>query len=353
MNTGSSTGPVAASARPIAWKPVALLTLISLAVYIIGFRAASFAWVDAIGASVSHVLPGMVTGILVWLVLPHIASLDRFRAVIAHVAMAVAAALFWLAMMMAITAAARPAIVTEVLMAAGPSTIFLGLLLYTALAVIRAMLDSRRRLLEGEAALARAELSALRAKVEPHFLYNVLETVAGLVNKEPDAAVAAIARLGRMLRRVLDEPGSGDNAGLTSVREELSFVSDYLEIERLRMGQRLNLYLSVADDVGDLALPRFAVQALAENAVKHGLSGRTNGGTLSISAFREAEQLVVVVADDGAGASPDDIGKGGVGLALLRRRLETAFPGRSRLDIAATPGRGVSVRMSIPAEEAP
>jgi two-component system, LytTR family, sensor kinase len=235
-------------------------------------------------------------------------------------------------------------------------TAITGVLVYAFLASISSIFSIRRRTLELDASAARTELSALRARLEPHFLYNTLESISGLVRSNPDAAEDAIARLGHALRRLLDgrsEEGGPTPDRLVSVAEELAFVRDTLFIEKLRMGDRLKLVESIDPNTLELAIPALTLQPLVQNAIQHGLSGKREGGTLSIVSRLDGGDLVLEVADDGAGTDEQTIAKAkGLGLDHLRRRLLGHFGNRASINVAASPEFGVSVQISVPAVEA-
>ena len=327
------------------------LTLLAIASYTSGFRAAGFAWVDAFGAAVAHVVPGATVAVGAWRLQSRLPTGLSPAGIALHLLFAICTALAWLGLTLLVTLIARPDILADVIPRAAPGTVFSGFAVYGAIAIAHRVMELRRRAALREAALVRAELAALRAKVEPHFLYNTLETIAGLVRDRPDAAQDAIAGLGRMLRRVLDAPLSTEADDLVPLSEELQLVRDYLAIETLRMGERLKVIEATDEAVLDLGVPPFILQTLVENAVQHGLAPQTEAGTLSISAMREGADLVVVVTDDGKGTDEARLEAGGLGLNLLRSRLDAHFPGQAQVDFAATPARGTSVRIAIPARE--
>jgi hypothetical protein len=329
-----------------------VLTILVMAVYGFGFRAFGLDWVDAMGASGAHVLPGAVVATGAWQLQAGILRLPVWGATLAHLCLAPLAGAVWMALTLVITWVARPDLVATVGPAAAPGTLMSGVAVYLVVAAVFSTLDGRRRVAVRDAALARAQLAQLRARVEPHFLFNTLETISALVHDRPAAAEDAIARLGRILRRVMEQPQEAGPDGLVPLAEELALVRDYLAIARLRMGHRLRVIEGIETDALDLGVPAFALQTLVENAVLHGLGPSVAGGTLSISAMREGRSLVLVVADDGVGADEDGMRTGGQGLQLVRARLEAHFGGRGTMDIAAERGLGVSVRLSMPAEQA-
>lgn len=326
------------------------LTGMALIAYSLGFRAASFPWADAIGAATAHVIPGAIACIAAWLLQSWITG--RRPIWLAHGLLAIGTGLFWLAMTLAITLITKPDIFGHVARAASPGTLMSGLFVYTVIAFIFTLVRTRQHAAESDAARVRAELAAVRARVEPHFLYNTLETIAGLIRHQPDAAETAIGQLGRLLRRVLDVTGQEAGDPLIALQEELILVRDYLAIEQLRLGDRLQIIEKIDADTHDLGFPAFCLQVLVENAILHGIAPKPDGGTISLTAAHQGGQLVVTVSDDGLGAEEAAIMRGGLGLSLLRTRIEAHFPGATTFDVAASPGRGVSVRIAIPAVEA-
>ncbi len=329
----------------------ALVTALALSLYSFGFRAAGFDWTDALGAASAHVLPGAVAATFALSIQPRIHARKATARFGLHVVAAIITAVSWLALMLFVTWLARPGILTDVIPAAGPGTLLSGLIVYAVVVLVYDVIDRRQRSAVRDAALARAQLAALRAKVEPHFLYNTLETISALVSKQPEMAQDAIMRLGRMLRRVLDEPLVTQADDLLPLSEEMMLVRDYLAIEMLRMGDRLRIEEYISEDCFTLAVPPFTLQTLAENAVIHGIAPRSGQSTLSVTAAREGRQLVLVVADDGVGTCDERLENGGMGLTLLKSRLDAHFPGLSSVDVASEPGYGTSVRISIPAME--
>lgn len=328
-----------------------LLTALVLSVYSFGFRAAGFDWTDALGAAFAHVLPGAVAATFAGTIQPRIRTHEAAARIGLHVVAAMVTAVSWLVLMLFVTWVARPEILADVIPAAGPGTLLSGLIVYAVVVLVFDVIERRRRSAVRDAALARAQLAALRAKVEPHFLYNTLETISALVSKRPEMAQDAIMRLGRMLRRVLDEPLVTEADDLMPLREEMMLVRDYLAIEKLRMGDRLRVEEYISDDCFTLAVPPFTLQTLVENAVIHGIAPRSGQSTLSITAARDGKQLVLVVADDGVGTCDARLENGGMGLTLLKSRLDAHFPGSATVDVASEPGHGTSVRISIPAME--
>lgn len=345
------TKPIRRSERLAGPAVLLLVSALALSVYAFAFRAAGFDWTNALGAALAHVLPGAIVAKLAWSIQPRIRLRTTAVLILLHIAAAVGTAVTWLVLMLLVTWIARPEILAEVVPAAAPGTLLSGVIVYTIVMLVTDVIDRRRRSAVRDAALARAELAALRAKVEPHFLYNTLETISALVTQKPEIAQDAIMHLGRMLRRVLDQPFVTEPDELLPLREEMTLVRDYLAIERLRMGDRLRVIESICNDCDVLAVPPFILQTLVENAIIHGISPCPGQCTLSVTAARDGQQMVLVVTDDGVGTLEERLESGGLGLTLLRARLQAHFPGSALVDVVSEPGHGTSVRISVPAME--
>jgi signal transduction histidine kinase len=198
-----------------------------------------------------------------------------------------------------------------------------------------------------EALRARAELQLLRTQLNPHFILNTLHALLGLVRREPSRAEAAIERLGELLRfGMAVEQRRSDRVAF---REEWEFVGSYLELERLRLGERLRLELSADPAAMEVPIPPFALQPLVENAIVHAVAPRGSGGRLQVSVRRGEGRLRVEVRDDGPGASEEAILQSPrLGLRLLRERLATLYCGQARLHFEAPGDGGLRVRLDLP-----
>lgn len=196
-----------------------------------------------------------------------------------------------------------------------------------------------------EAELRRAQLGALRMQLQPHFLFNSLNAVMALVrDRDTERALAALALIGDVLRATVNA-GDANEATLAS---ELDFVRQYLRIEQMRFGDRLEVSFHTDDAPGDALVPVFILQPFVENALKHGVLRGRERNTIAIGAGVEGASLLLSVRDDGRGLAP--LGDGtGVGIANARRRLDHLYGARATL--AVTPGaagRGVDVTIAIP-----
>jgi signal transduction histidine kinase len=209
----------------------------------------------------------------------------------------------------------------------------------------------RRERAELEAAAARtdkeratAELKTLRAQVEPHFLYNTLSNVVSLIDRDPKNAKHMTERLIGYLRHTLDA-SRRDHA---LVGDELSIIADYLEILRLRMGERLSFSIDADDAVRALPLAPMLLQPLVENAIKHGLEPKIEGGTIRVVATRNGDTLDITVEDSGLGfGAVTDTAGSGSGLANARARIAAIYGSSARLIIEA-PAVGTRIRLRLP-----
>ncbi len=228
-----------------------------------------------------------------------------------------------------------------------------------AQAALEAALHARQAALE--AAAQEAQLAALRAQMDPHFLFNTLNTVAASVPPEQGATRDLVARLAGLVRYTL----TAARRDRVLLREELDFVRDYLALEQERMGVRLEVEIDADPDALDVPIPPMLIQPLVENAVRHGLAPTLEGGTVRIEARRIDGAVHVMVRDDGAGPSqpPADLLRprgcglegaeaGGVGLSNTDARLRALFGDGLVLDVPGSgdgQARGFQARFAIPA----
>jgi sensor histidine kinase YesM len=234
----------------------------------------------------------------------------------------------------------------------------MGSLIYGVLAAVcyAMLLHGEMREQEARAAKAmalqtEAELRALRAQLNPHFLFNTLHSLLALVRHDPRAAEDALERFGDLLRYTLDTQKNGE---VLPLGDELDFVDNYLALESLRLGERLNLDVTIDPQVRDLLVPAFCLQPLVENAIRHAIAPRAAGGKLALRAQREGNTLLLSVTDDGPGATPAALeNAAGLGLRLVRERLAAHYGSGARLAIDSTPGQGFRVTIRIPVADDP
>lgn len=208
--------------------------------------------------------------------------------------------------------------------------------------------DKKLELALTEKALTRAQLSALRMRLRPHFLFNTLHTVASLMDEDVRGARLVLSRLGNLLRRMLD--ADRDREHMVSLERELESCSDYLGIESVRFHDRLRVTYDIASDTLSAEVPSLLLQPLVENAIKHGFADRPDGGCVEVGSRCEAERLTLWVSDDGCGmADPARaLQRPGVGLENVRERLRTIYPDAHTLDVESANNSGFRVRLSIP-----
>lgn len=211
--------------------------------------------------------------------------------------------------------------------------------------------DREIRTAELEAQLARARLDTLRMQLNPHFLFNTLNTISSLIHDHPDEADRMVVRLSELLRLSLDRL---DQAEVPLTRE-LALLERYLEIERVRFEDRLTVTTQIESGLGMARVPCLILQPLVENAVRHGIEARESGGQLTIRARRVDGSLELSVADNGPGilgvtSVPQ---REGVGLSNTRARLRHLYGDRQSLELLAVPGGGLEVRITMPLQEEP
>lgn len=197
-----------------------------------------------------------------------------------------------------------------------------------------------------ETQLTRAQLQMLKMQLHPHFLFNTLHAISSLVHRSPDTAERMIASLSELLRTTLTH----QQAQEVTVAEEMDLLEPYLEIEKMRLGDRLEIRAEIPPEVRGALLPHLILQPLVENAIRHGLAPKRAGGTITIGAAREGGWLRIRVEDDGRGfdGAPQRGGPGGVGLTNTRARLEQLYGGDHRFTLTSRAGEGTEVEIEIP-----
>jgi two-component system LytT family sensor kinase len=205
--------------------------------------------------------------------------------------------------------------------------------------------------------LVEAELRALRAQINPHFLFNSLNTIAALISLEPEKAEKFTVRLAKVFRYVLlhaDQP-------LSAIDEEMDFLRTYLEIEQIRFGERLLVEFDVDSSVAHTAIPSLILQPLVENAIKHGIAPKVGSSRILVQAKRRDRMVLLSVEDDGIGLFPNgkqiarplsETGSGmGVGLQNVRERLHTMYGTAAKLSLIDIPSGGSRAILEIPIGE--
>ena len=195
-----------------------------------------------------------------------------------------------------------------------------------------------------EKQLMQAQMRMLQAQIEPHFLFNTLANIQSLIARAPDKASLMMDNFIAYLRESL----SASRAQEGTVQQEFTLVRHYLDLIKIRMADRLQYRLDVAPGLASTPMAPMLLQPIVENAIKHGLEPKVEGGTVVIEAKREDDRMLVTVEDNGMGFSDNADSKGtGVGLANLRERLAVLYDGRATLDIADT-HPGTRIRISVP-----
>ena len=206
--------------------------------------------------------------------------------------------------------------------------------------------DRELRASQLETRLAQAQLRALKSQLRPHFLFNTLHSISTLMLTNVQAADTMLVRLSDLLRMSLEN----NTVQETTLNREMQFVNGYLEIEKMRFGERLQVHCDVEPDTLDARVPHLLLQPLVENAICHGASRCAEGGEVWINSFRRGDELHLEVGDNGPGFSPNPEwnAKHGLGLNATRERLRVFYGERQRLDIHSAPGRGTIVSVQIP-----
>jgi len=196
--------------------------------------------------------------------------------------------------------------------------------------------------------LARAELAALRGQLHPHFIFNSFNALATLVRQQKTAqAVEIIAQLSELLRMAIERTGLQE----IPLNQELEFIRRYLDIERLRYGDKLQIEFRIEPAAQEVLVPNIVLQPLVENAVKHSISLRTNPGWVRVQAQRVGERLLVSVVDDGPENSPirlDERKRPGIGLANSRAQLDKLYGTDYRLEMLKRPEGGTTIQLDLP-----
>jgi signal transduction histidine kinase len=232
------------------------------------------------------------------------------------------------------------------------------LLVYAALVGVSCFVNIYRRYREREvrashleALLSRAQLDALRNQLQPHFLFNTLNTISSLMHSDLAAADRVVSRLGDLLRLSLAHTGQHE----LTLREELEFLGHYVEIQRSRFRERLSVTVDVPAEALAVRVPAFVLQPLVENAVRHGVEPSQERGRVDVRARRAGDRLRLEVADNGPGlpeTAPPGSGNGpGIGLANTRARLAQLYGSAHTLTVANGERGGVVVSMEIPWRE--
>ena len=321
----------------IGWLPVwALFATLVLTVH-------GGSWRAAVVLATRMIAAAAVLGIFVQRMTERFPWPHPFRTsfVLLHVLGAVLYSTGWLVLNSLIESAIHGMLV----IAAGPGLFpffVMGIWLYVMVTGVTYATRNTERAARAEAAATRAQLAALRTQLNPHFLFNALHTIVQLIPREPQRAAQAAERLGGLLRDTIDE-----ERDLVSLAEERAFVERYLDMQRLRFGDRLRVELRLSPGTEDVLVPPFSLLTLVENAVRHAAEPRAEPTDITVRGELRDESLVLTVSDTGDGAPRSNGSLPGTGLARLRERLVALYGGRARLE--AAPGtRGYVASLVIP-----
>ena len=238
-----------------------------------------------------------------------------------------------------------------------PFRVLNGVLIYATLAGVAyarqnaaAVREQAERAGKAEALRARASLEAMRSQLNPHFILNTFHALVGLVRRDPEVAESALERLGDLLRYSLRIQRDGVDE--VPLRDEYAFVESYLALERLRLGDRLQVSIDAPVAAEELLIPTFALQTLVENAIHHAIAPRATGGRLEISMQQSDGRLRLTVKDEGSGEAVEARVNGSrLGLRLLQERLAALYGGDATLVLRSV-GRGTSADLDLPARRA-
>ena len=250
---------------------------------------------------------------------------------LALVAMAVAGCVLGVSILVAV-GWTPPRQAVALVTAALPTATYFTLLFGMATSFVSESKD--RATAEARQLAAEAQLASLESRVNPHFLFNTLNSIAALTHSSPEGAERMTNQLASLMRSSLD----AGSTPLVPLHEEIDLVRKYLAIERVRFGDRLRYTIEADEPAANTSIPRLSLQTLVENSVKYAVSTQRNGATIAISALAADTFSRVVVEDDGPGFDPLTA-SGGHGLSLLRDRLAISFSDGARLDIQSRPGR--------------
>jgi signal transduction histidine kinase len=338
----------------LAWVPPLLLYAMAISVQ------PDTTWWHGLISSIVIIGAAALAGVLVWKLSGRVLfpGRSRIRFGLIHVCAAVVYGAFWLGIIQGwLVLVASRDVAALVARQAGLWQFSTGIYVYGLIAGVSYLLRTQKQLRERETAAARAEaaaaqaqLQSLRSHLQPHFLFNALHAVGSLVRTDPAAADRAIEQLGGLLRHSLDH----SHRDSVPLGQEWQFVLSYLALEQLRLGERLRLDCDIEPDALDVHVPPFLLQPLIENAVRHGIAHRPEGGTIRVSARRRNGTLALRISDDGS-ATPDPHGTAGTGFGLegVRQQIDAHYGARARLNVQRLAGGGFDVTLNLPLEAEP
>ena len=196
--------------------------------------------------------------------------------------------------------------------------------------------------------LLKARMDALTSQINPHFLFNTLNTVSSLIRFDPDMARGVVLKLSNILRRLLRK-----HETFVPLREELAFIDDYLDIEVIRFGRdKLQIFKEVDEETLEEFIPSMLLQPIVENAIKHGLAPRLEGGQIHLRTHRRDGRLLIDIEDNGMGIAPErlvEVYGGGIGISNVHERLRLLYGDQFKMDIRSQAGEGTQIHLEIPA----
>jgi two-component system LytT family sensor kinase len=205
---------------------------------------------------------------------------------------------------------------------------------------------NEKQLEQQQMRLNEARLAALSSQINPHFLFNTLNSVAALIRLNPDQARQVVHRLSKILRRLLRQ-----QENLTTLGEELSFIDDYLSIEMVRFGEKLRFVKDIDPATLEMLVPSMLLQPLVENSIRHGLASKVDGGTIHVRSRLAGKRLQILVEDDGVGipeAKLATLFELGIGVNNVNERLKVLFGAHYKMWIDSRPGEGTSTGIELP-----
>jgi two-component system, LytTR family, sensor kinase len=224
-----------------------------------------------------------------------------------------------------------------------PITVGIALKVWNALRTEMSLEEQKRLLLE-------ARLDALQRQINPHFLFNTLNSIASLVRSKPELAREMTVKLANILRALLR-----DHTSYVPLREELKFTDDYLDIEVVRFGpEKLRVEKEIDPATLEVLVPSILLQPLIENSIKHGLEPRIHGGTVTVRSRIAGDKMHIEIADDGIGIGTRPVSElrrssgAGIGIKNVQERLEVLYGDRAHFEVVSNPGRGTLVSIEIP-----
>ena len=230
--------------------------------------------------------------------------------------------------------------------ACAPVVVGIPLKIWNAVRIEHKLEEQSRLLLE-------ARLDALQRQINPHFLFNTLNSIASLVRSQPDLAREMIVKLSNILRVLLR-----DREAFVPLGEELAFTDDYLDIEVVRFGEKLCVIKEIALETLDIVVPSMLLQPLIENSIKHGLEPRISGGTITLRSRIVDNRLLLEIEDDGVGIEPGAATSApvsglaregsGIGMRNVRERMQVLYGDEAHVEMVSRPGRGTKVRLLMP-----